>query len=155
MVLGADLLRYFDPLPVIMQTLVELQGFGGRRQELFTVFSELFSNALEHGILKLDSGLKKTPNGFTEYYQERATRLEKLTQGEIRIDVQHKPLVQGGELTVRFEDSGAGFDIDRDLPSLKNNLGHSGRGIQLIRSRCNSVNFQGKGNIVEVVYHWS
>lgn len=154
MVLGADLMQHFDPLPVIMQSLAELQGFGGRRQELFTVFSELFSNALEHGILKLDSAMKKTANGFAEYYQERSARLGNLQEGEIRIDIQHRPVDNGGELTVRFEDTGEGFDYTARLPNLENNIEYSGRGIQLLHSRCCDIQYQGAGNIAEVTYRW-
>lgn len=152
--LGADLIRHYDPLPMIMQSLGDMQGFSGRRQELFTVFSELFSNALEHGILQLDSSLKETADGFAKYYQQRASRLGNLSEGEIKIEINHRPLDVGGELTVRFEDSGTGFDFNTRMPELENNLGNSGRGIQLIRSRCVDVNYQGRGNVVEAVYRW-
>lgn len=154
MVLEADLIRHFDPLPIIMQSLAEMQGFDGRRQELFTIFSELFSNALEHGVLKLDSSMKKTANGFSGYYEERAERLGSLQEGEIRIAIDHKPIDGGGELTVRFEDSGEGFDYKAVIPELDKNIDYSGRGIQLIKSRCGKVNYQGAGNIAEVVYYW-
>lgn len=154
LVLGADLMQHFDPLPLITQSLIELQGFSGRSQELFTMFSELFSNSLEHGILELDSAMKQTAEGFARYYQQRAERLRNLEEGEIRIDVRHHPLEKGGELIIRFEDSGQGFDYAAQLPRLEENLGHSGRGIELIRSRCCDVTYSGNGNTVEVVYRW-
>lgn len=155
MTLGADLIRHFDPLPMIMQSLGDLQGFSGRRQELFMVFSELFSNALDHGILELDSALKESAEGFTKYYEERASRLENLVEGEIKINIQHRPVEeQGGELTVRLEDSGSGFDFNDKTLELEENMGNSGRGIQLIRSRCVEVGYKGSGNIVEAVYRW-
>ena len=89
-----------------------------------------------------------------ELAQERAKRLGNLQEGEIHIDLQHVPVDGGGELTVRFEDSGEGFDYLADIPKLEENVGHSGRGIQLVRSRCSQVNYQGAGNIAEVVYCW-
>jgi hypothetical protein len=154
MTLNADLVRHFDPLPMIMQSLTDIQGFSGRRQELFTVFTELYSNALEHGILKLDSSLKQTADGFEKYYQERSIRLANLAEGKIKISIKHTPIGQGGELAVRFEDSGPGFNFNEKLPDLESNLGNSGRGIQLIRARCVEVRYIGTGNVVEAVYRW-
>lgn len=152
--IGADLMRHFDPLPLLIQSVCDMQGFHGQRQQLYTVFSELFSNALDHGILGLDSQLKKTADGFTRYYIEKQARLEELTNGKISINIQHKPEGQGGELTIMFEDTGKGFDYKADMVMLEDNKGHSGRGIQLLRSMCDEVRFDGKGNVVKVIYRW-
>jgi len=152
--LTADLLKVLDPLPLLIQTLMDLQGFRGQRQQLYTVFSELYSNALEHGLLKLDSSLKANASGFVEYYQAREQRLAVLSEGEIRIDIRHQPDAGGGRLTITFEDTGDGFDIDSALLPLTENLGHAGRGIQLLRSICDEVTFLGSGNRVQAVYRW-
>ncbi len=153
-VLEADMLRHVDPLPPLIQTLVDLQGFRGRRQQLYTIFSELYSNALEHGLLGLDSSLKDQPNGFARYYQQRDQRLSALAEGEIRIHLRHRPEAGGGCLQIRVEDTGSGFDTERVLPSLSDNLGKAGRGIQLLRSLCEQVHFTDNGNGVEVHYRW-
>lgn len=154
LVLSAELLKDLDPLPLLIQALMDLQGFRGQRQQLYTVFSELYSNALEHGLLGLDSSLKASASGFVEYYQMREQRLAVLNEGEIRIDIRHQAEAGGGRLTVRVEDTGGGFDYDSALLPLTENLGHAGRGIQLLRSICDEVTFQGKGNQVQVVYRW-
>jgi CheY-like chemotaxis protein len=153
--LSADLIRHFDPLPLLIQSICDMQGFRGQRQQLFTVLSELYSNALDHGILGLDSTLKSTADGFSKFYNERATKLAALTEGSIQINIQHYPLEQGGgELIVRIEDSGQGFDYESSQVSLEENQGHSGRGVHLLRSICHEVRYEGKGNIVEVTYRW-
>jgi len=154
MEIGADLMRQFDPLPLLIQSVCDIQGFRGQRQQLYTVFSELFSNALDHGVLGLDSQMKKTADGFTRFYMERQAKLERLTDGKISINIRHKPKGQGGELAIKFEDSGRGFDYKADMVMLEDNKSHSGRGIQLLRSLCDEVHFDGKGNIVEVIYRW-
>ena len=87
MELGADLMRHFDPLPLLIQSVCDIQGLHGQRQQLYTVFSELFSNSLDHGILGLDSGLKQTADGFARYYLERESRLAELTHGKIKINI--------------------------------------------------------------------
>jgi hypothetical protein len=64
-------------------------------------------------------------------------------------------LASGGELVVRVEDSGSGFDFKTKMPELTQNLDNFGRGIQLIRARCVDVRYLGKGNIVEATYRWN
>ena len=154
MELGADLMRSFDPLPLLIQSVNDLQGYRGQGQKLYTVFSELFSNALEHGILELNSDLKKTADGFARYYTERQSKLGELLKGKIRVDIKHSPKDVGGELVIRFQDSGDGFDFRAARVSLEENVSHSGRGIQLLESLCEQVKYDGNGSIVEVVYRW-
>ncbi len=152
--LDADIIRNFDPLPLLIQTVNDLQGFRGQGQKLYTVFSELFSNALEHGILELNSDLKRTADGFARYYTERQSKLAELLKGKIRIDIKHRPKDGGGELVIRFQDSGKGFDFRAARLALEDNITHSGRGMQLIKSLCDEVKYDGNGNIIEAVYHW-
>ncbi|HEC18895.1 MAG TPA: response regulator [Gammaproteobacteria bacterium] len=154
MELSADLLTYFDPLPLLIQAVCDMQSFRGQRQQLYTVFSELFSNALDHGILNLDSTMKRNADGFAKYYMEREARLSNLREGSIKIFVAHEPNEEGGLLTIRVEDSGEGFDFRKKQLALENNVGHSGRGIQLLDTICEKVEFKGNGNIVEATYRW-
>src|SRR5207247_10182992 len=42
--LDAETLRTFDPLPQIMQVLLEIQGLQEHRECLYTILAELFSN---------------------------------------------------------------------------------------------------------------
>ncbi len=152
--LSADLLGCFDPLPLLIQSVCDMQGFRGQRQQLYTVFSELFTNALDHGILNLDSTLKGTADGFAKYYMEREARLSNLDDGSISIYVAHQPNAEGGLLTIRVEDTGNGFDYQENQVSLESNVGHSGRGIQLLHTICEKIEYMGNGNIVEVTYRW-
>ncbi|MBN4079362.1 SpoIIE family protein phosphatase [Beggiatoa alba] len=155
MELGAGLMCHFDPLPLLIKSVCDMQGFHGQRQQLYTVFSELFSNALDHGVLNLDSSLKQTADGFAKYYMEREARLSGLSEGKVKVDIFHQPSESGGLLTIRFEDSGQGFDYVKDLVTLENNTGHSGRGIQLLHSICDEITYEGSGNIVTVIYRWT
>jgi serine phosphatase RsbU (regulator of sigma subunit)/anti-sigma regulatory factor (Ser/Thr protein kinase) len=154
MELGADIIRYFDPLPLLIQSVNDLQGFRGQGQKLYTVFSELFSNALEHGILELNSDLKKTADGFARYYTERQSKLGELSKGKIKIDIKHSPKGKGGELIICFQDSGHGFDYRSARLALEDNVSHSGRGIQLLESLCERVEYSDKGNVVKAIYRW-
>ena len=56
----------------ILAFIGTLKGVELHKDKLFMIASELYNNALEHGILKLPSELKNTVGGFEAYYQQRA-----------------------------------------------------------------------------------
>ena len=153
--LDSEALRICDPLPFIMQPLTEIQGLHEFRSKLFTIISELFSNALDHGILGLNSKTKATPDGFMKYYQQREERLSALTDDWIRVTISNKPVEKGGELTIHIEDSGPGFDYTKSGETLEANQGFSGRGIPLVRNLCKELNYKGSGNEVIALFQWN
>jgi len=65
------------------------------------------------------------------------------------------PDEDGGVLIIRFVDTGKGFDYEKQTLSLENNLGHSGRGIQLLHSICDEITYEKLGNVVEATYRWT
>lgn len=98
--LEADALRENDPAAVLSSAADALQGFGPRSSELFLVVNELYARALEQGLL----GLPVTPGDdaglLARYYEERARRLDELTEGWISLELQHRPSYQGGMLEI-------------------------------------------------------
>jgi CheY-like chemotaxis protein len=151
--LRPETLKNYNPLPLILHVLMEVPGLRPISGQLYTLLVELFSNAFEHGVLELDSSLKKTSDGFSEYYKLRTQRINALSVGEINITLDHKHTKDGGRLIIIVEDSGNGFDIS----SIRSVDGctYYGRGINLIASLCNSFEFQGKGNIVQAELLWN
>lgn len=152
--LAGQTLRHCDPLPLVMRSLAELQGFDRHKEVLYTVIAELYVNALDHGILKLDSKMKASPAGFATYYAERDARLAQLQEGSVRLSLRHAVVPGGGRLTITVEDSGAGFDYRKNQLDMKSNLYASGRGLSLLRTLCESVEYRGAGNVVEAVFVW-
>lgn len=155
--LGVDSLKNFNPLPLLMHIMMEVPALRSMGGQLFTVVSELFSNAFEHGVLKLDSTLKSSAAGFAEYYKLRQQRLDALSQGYIKINMTHNSdNCRSGIFSLAIEDSGDGFDypvkLDCYEKQIKNNF--SGRGIPLIYSLCHSLEYQGCGNKVVAEIHW-
>lgn len=149
-----DALRQVNPVPVIVNALMEIQGLQHYRQSIFLIVSELFANALDHGVLKLDSSLKKGPDGFMRFYQLRDDRLANWQQGRIGFLFRHQSTAQGGRLTIKVRDSGDGFDWAVHMSALKDNQGLSGRGVKLLETLCSSLTYQGKGNRVTAVFDW-
>ncbi len=144
--------RAVDPVPELLQILNHVPGLPRHKERLFVVLAELVTNAIDHGLLGLDSSLKHLPEGFDAYYRERETRLAELRDGHLRIALTHAPLNGGSQLTIRIEDSGPGFDFTRPPVDLAANGMVAGRGIALLRSLCQKISFHGKGNCVEAVY---
>ncbi len=151
--LGPEILRGMDPLPAILHVLLEIQGLYSHRGRLYTILAELYSNALEHGVLGMDSKLKMSPEGFAEYYEIREQRLTDLNEGFIRINLHHEPADDGGKLTIEYQDSGKGFDVNSYHAETDNNI-FSGRGIALVKSLCTEFNYNESGNGIQVVYLW-
>ncbi|MBT6176656.1 MAG: fused response regulator/phosphatase [Deltaproteobacteria bacterium] len=152
--LSGDTLRIVDPIPVLMHVVTELQGLDGYREPLYTVLAELFNNALEHGLLGLESSLKQNVEGFSQYYAMRQQRLAELREGSIRFDFEHVPFEEGGRLTIKVTDTGPGFDHEGTLSGLATNYSHSGRGIALVKTICENVSYYGNGNSVIAEFIW-
>ncbi|MBF0205217.1 MAG: SpoIIE family protein phosphatase [Desulfamplus sp.] len=155
--LNASVLRTTDPVPMLMQLVVDREEFKTNKGDIFTVLSEILTNSLDHGILGLESSLKNKPNGFTQYYKERKKALTFLEEGSIKVDMGHIPLEKGGKFIFKVEDTGPGFNYEEVMSrpaDLVASTLFSGRGIILLRSLCESLTYKGNGNSVEAVYVW-
>lgn len=152
--LGPDEMRTADPIMDLMQLVSLLPGHARHRERFFTVLTELISNAIDHGVLQLESTLKAAPDGFSAYYQERDRRLAALQDGYVQISLKHSPSAVGTHMVIRVEDSGPGFDATHVASPLSANESMFGRGLALVRALCRSVTYQGVGNCVEAVYSW-
>ncbi|GGC99102.1 fused response regulator/phosphatase [Halopseudomonas salina] len=144
-------IREHNPLPFLLEVLMEVPGLRAHAGRLFTILSELYSNALEHGLLQLDSSLKLDSKGFNRYYRERNQRLRVLRDGWIRVVLDHQPNPDGGVLAIEVEDSGDGFVEQSPSDSLD---GYAGRGLELVRALCDEVRFNRRGNQARVVFAW-
>jgi DNA-binding response OmpR family regulator len=116
------------------------------------VLAELFSNALEHGILGLSSELKEQgAAGFATYFEQREQRLATLEHARLQIDIAASEFSGQPATRLRIVDSGPGFDVatlDR-LKTLPEDA-LCGRGIRLLASLCLHVAHTGNGNEVTV-----
>lgn len=167
--LNAPLLRQVNPLPLLLNIVERLHGRLDKRQSVYIVLAELYSNALEHGLLGLDSQIKNSEQGFARYYLEREQRLEQLEEGDIRVELRGDDEL----LWIRIEDSGRGFAYERlqealaaessdggqsgdeaDAEDDAVSMSPSGRGMKLVRALCERVRWHGAGNSVEAAFRW-
>lgn len=164
----ADFLRLSDPIDMLVATLSALPELAEHKERLFIIIAELFNNALDHGLLGLDSADKKNATGFEDYYQQRQKQLYNLTQGTIQCDLSCRFYNPGGCLSIRVRDSGPGFNPNHLKPSPVMSVtdppehdtasfqhhAYCGMGINLVRSFCKEFRISPQGNEIEAVYEW-
>ena len=152
--LGPSTLRDFNPLPLLLHLLMEVPGLRPHSGALYTVLAELYSNALEHGVIGLKSNMKSNPAGFIEYYRKRTEALLELEKGFVQFVFEHSSTANGGLLRLLVEDSGEGFEYCNGATQDLDDDDFHGRGIPLLRTLCRKVQFKGRGNEVEAVFEW-
>jgi CheY-like chemotaxis protein len=150
----AQTLKHMNPLPYLLQLLLEVQGLRAQVGALYTVLVELYSNALEHGVLRLDSSLKRDLKGFAHYYNERRERLGRLEQGFVRFHLELRPEHGGGRLIIRVEDSGKGFDPAAARARQQSDRQAHGRGLKLIGELAEKCVWEADGRGVSVEFSW-
>ena len=151
LVLGPQQLRNGDVIGQIVRLLASFENADSHRDILFTLVSELFNNALEHGLLNLDSTTKDEPGGFERYYQLREQRLANLQEGQIILRLQVDP-GSTNKLRLTLTDTGAGFDTEK-----LNRSGEAGdisfaRGVGLVRSLCEDLQYSDGGRTATITY---
>lgn len=141
--LDAAALRQVDVVPMLISMTRTLRAGQEAPGALFVVLSELVTNAIDHGLLALETTIKDEPDGFDRYLELRAQRLERLEKGEVSVVVE----CRDGEIQVTVSDSGPGFDVQavlgRDAGQRR-----GGRGLALVASMSSSLEFRGTGNAV-------
>ncbi len=155
MTFRGEVLAKADPVPMILGQINEVIDLGDHKNVLYTIVSELYNNALDHGILGLDSAGKQDAEGFAEYYARREALLHELTEGHVAVQVRVVGRPEGKEVVIEVEDSGEGFDHgSRPRVSMSDEELLSRRGIPLVRELCDRLGYKGRGNVVEAVYSW-
>lgn len=147
LLLKVQQLKHLDVVPFLLDVVRQIEG-RLTDSKLFLVLSELFSNALDHGVLKLDSAMKDQPDGMDIYFAERMARLAGLEAGQITLRFERINCKPCSCLKISVSDSGDGFDFSRILAADLPNQQRHGRGIALVRAVCNQLKYLGNGSEV-------
>ncbi len=148
-------LRETNPVPILVNQILEMEELESERQSLFTAITELYVNALDHGVLGLDSSLKSDPVGFARYFEERETRLAMLDSGYVVFNLAVEQISTDlRRILLRVEDSGKGFEHENHQLASKSDTSLCGRGILLISDLCDSLSYEGVGNIAKASFQW-
>jgi CheY-like chemotaxis protein len=150
--LSAAEIRHVDAVPLLLGLAGQFESARHSGDRLFVVLSELYNNALDHGLLRLDSSLKLHPEGMEAYLSERQARLATLARGEIELELEQ--LVGPGAVWLRVScrDSGSGFDhAGLDAAAGGASELPFGRGLLLLRAMCSELDFNAAGNHVTAI----
>lgn len=152
--LGAAELRYLDVVPLMTQLLSKVRAIRAHHSALFLILTEMFNNALDHGILRLDSAMKNNEDGFDDYMKLRDKRLKTLKKGHVSVEI--GGVVEDGQpfINIRIVDSGHGFDHQAAINEVGVTRLH-GRGIILTQSLAHRLEYIGNGNEVRICYSLS
>ena len=82
--LGARVLAEHEPAKVLQSIMSELPILRDQPNAML-VLVELFNNAVDHGVLGLDSEVKQGRDGFEAYYKLRDAALSRLRDGRVKM----------------------------------------------------------------------
>lgn len=143
-----------DLVDKLVLSICDSCGIAYPHFRLQLLISELVSNAIDHGVLALQSYLKDGILGYECYLIERAKRLEALTSGGVVLSAEW---AGSSLLRISVEDSGAGYDYSAfsNGSYLSDSIGIPklhGRGLAIIRNLCELVMYPGNGNCIVVEF---
>ncbi len=149
--LDSKQIKNTDPVYDLVNMLSSISGLKAHSANIFLLLSEAYNNALDHGVLKLDSQLKTQDDGFFKYYELRAKKLAELSNAKLSIEVSYCP----DSLSLYFIicDSGCGYTHQQD--TLFNDAAEFGRGLSLLDEIAQRVTYNSSGNQVEMCYKLS
>lgn len=123
-------------------------------QTLAVTLSEAIMNAVDHGLLSLDSTLKLA--SFEAFECARTARLEAESMGgiEVCVAVHRKPDGTFSHVRAQVVDAGPGFDWRRCLAGAgQDDARPYGRGLTLIKALAGDLSFNEAGNAISFSIH--
>jgi CheY-like chemotaxis protein len=147
------LLSEVNPIPQLSSLLSATPIPDEHRHVICTLLAELYSNAVEHGVLGMDSTIKQHEDGYIAYYDARKNNLRYDDQAFVNIGLSYTPSTEGGYIELSIQDSGIGFQSD---PKMQHSPADKERfhGIDLIRGLCEDIRYDGETNTLSALYRW-
>ena len=155
--IGKREVERLDPVQQLVDSLSKLDALKSHKTTLYLLFAECFNNILDHNVLQLDSAMKDAL-GFEKYYLERQQRLENNDEFRIQIDINYSPECEvlsfeiGSNGNRPFDDSSE-EEGSPDEQAAGEQL--FGRGLQLVETFADKVEWQNRGRTLYVEYDLS
>ena len=136
MVVGSELRRRF--------------GHDGDWENVDICLGELVANAIIHGNLAIQAGLRETREGLERYDAAIREGLADPVRAARRLELTVRPLA-AGRLEIAVSDRGAGFDFARhDNKAISPGAKH-GQGLALIQKLTEAVSCRDGGRTIAIV----
>jgi hypothetical protein len=147
---GPEALRRTDAVASVLDMAGSL-GLVDAFPALPTILPELFSNALDYGVLGLDGRSKFLgADEYQAFYAERQRRLDVLTEGFVMIEIEPDYLGDSRVLRLNVADSGMGFDWQA-LDAAATGPSGAERSLQRVRGMVANLSFNSQGSEVIVL----
>jgi len=147
---GPEALRRTDAVASVLDMAGSL-GLVDAFPALPTILPELFSNALDYGVLGLDGHNKYLgADDYQAFYAERQRRLDVLTEGFVMIEIEPDYLGDTRVLRLNVADSGMGFDWQA-LDAAATGSSGAERSLQRVRGMVANLSFNSQGSEVIVL----
>lgn len=119
-------------------------------QTVFAIITELVTNSIDHGILRLSSSLKQSPEGFMQYFLIREKLLANLSDDDfVELHLEWKHINNQKKLIISCRDSGEGYDYTQQ--PIFDNQQYTGRGLVLVRNLAESAEIFAPGNFIKII----
>lgn len=154
MSLSAHELKYLDVVALLTDFVAKIHVTQKHKSTLFLILSELFNNALDHGVLQLDSSIKLGIDGIDQFLQLRDMRMQALNSGQIELEVERVLIESQPAIRIRVRDSGKGFshELIRIKHAERTAGAQYGMGISLVQSLTYKLEYIGDGNEAVAYY---
>jgi CheY-like chemotaxis protein len=146
--LGAAGLKRLDMAPLALSIVDKLKDVSYCKDRLLIVLNELLNNALEYGLLRLESAIKHQPQGIEAYLAMKEERLKALNHGSIQVEISSLGVAAQRLLQITVTDSGDGFDSTALTEKLEKDLLPRHRGLGLVKSLTSQLEFYNHGKTV-------
>ena len=147
--LTAEDMRSSDPVRQVSNILGSMPNVSRHKGVLHVLLTEIYTNSLDHGILKIKSASKTDGEQFVKYYERRNVALSKLDSASINFDFNFLVKNDNQYLEIQVNDSGEGYKKE----DLKNadDISH-GRGLGIISSFSEEVLISHDGSAMNILY---
>lgn len=147
--LTAEDMRSSDPVRKVSNILGSMPNVSRHKGVLHVLLTEIYTNSLDHGILKIKSASKTDGEQFVKYYERRNMALSKLDSASINFDFNFIVKNDNHYLEIQVNDSGEGYKKE----DLKNadDISH-GRGLGIISSFSEKVLISDDGSAMNILY---
>jgi CheY-like chemotaxis protein len=156
-ILSAEEIHHTQPVGIIVNTLESAIKLGHHKGIVHTLISELYNNAVEHGVLGLEYCSRHDDEQFVEYYNAREEALDALKEAKIEISIRFAQENSRGILHIRVKDSGnssISYNLEEELlkeKTIKADIAH-GRGLMILSELCEKLTFDNETHTAEVRY---
>jgi CheY-like chemotaxis protein len=146
----AEVLGKVDVISGVIEMLGQAPHLMPHKGVLYTLLSEMYNNALEHGILNMPGQMKDGIEDFDLYYQKREERLHNLGDALLTLNLSFDVSQDGGVLRIRMHHNGVGFNPE-EMKFSDDAL--NGRGMALIEALSTTVEYSDNGRCLEVTFN--